>query len=254
MIAYLLVVHGSRNPTYGQQLHKLQQLIMEKFRSQGFFTPIAMAYLELGDQPLSVKIVNITQEYAQKGYKILKILPLFLLSGTHVLEDIPKEVAISRPFSPLKLELMAHLGQNQNLISLLQYKYQQQPTTHRILLTHGTKIPQGNQESEKIAQQLKAQIAYWSISPDLATIINQLSNSFSESIAILPYFLFSGKITEAIANETKKIQKQTNSKLQFIPPLGVTPELIEVIVKVMLTTPSEDKKLQNHQRKTILER
>ncbi len=233
MIAYILVVHGSRNPCYRQQLHQLEHLIIEKLNSQGFSVPIITTYLELGDQPLSVKIANFARKYAKKGYQTLKILPLFLLSGTHVLEDIPEEIEISRSFSPIRLELMSHLGQSEHLTTLLQYKYQQQPTTHRILLTHGTRIPQGNKESEEIAQKLKAETAYWSIPPNLATIIDKLPNSPSESIAILPYFLFSGKITEAIAQEIELLQKNTNSKLNFIPPLGVTPELVEVIVKVI---------------------
>lgn len=233
MIAYMLVVHGSRNPAYRQQLHQLQKLIIKKLNSQGFFAPIATAYLELGDQSLSVKIAHFAQEYAKKGYKILKILPLFLLSGTHVLKDIPEEMEISRLLSPIKLELMPHLGQSKDLITLLQEKYQQQPTTHRILLTHGTKIIQGNKESEEIARKLKAETAYWSISPNLATIVDKLPNSSSESIAILPYFLFSGKITDTIYDEVKILQKTTHSKLNFIPPLGITSELIEVIVKLI---------------------
>jgi sirohydrochlorin ferrochelatase len=236
MISYLLVVHGSRNPFYRQQLHQLQHLITEKLNNQGFFAPIATAYLELGDESLSVKIVNFAEEYAKKGYQTLKILPLFLLSGIHVLEDIPKEVEISRPFSPLKLELMSHLGQSKDLMTLLQHKYQQQPTTHRILLTHGTKILHGNQESEEIAQKLNAKTAYWSISPNLATVIDKLPNSPSDSIAILSYFLFSGKITDTIASQIELLQKDTQSQLKFISPLGVTPGFIEVIVKLIKNT------------------
>lgn len=233
MIAYMLVVHGSRNPTYRQQLDQLQQLIIEKLRSEGFIAPIATAYLELGDQSLSEKIINFAQKYSKQGYTTLKILPLFLLSGTHVLKDIPEEVEISRPFSPLKIELMIHLGQSKDLITLLDHKYQQQPTTHRILLSHGTKIAQGNQESEQIAKKLKAESAYWSILPNLATIVNQLPNSSSNSITILPYFLFAGKITDTIYDEIKSLQKVTQTKLNFIFPLGATPELTEVIVKLI---------------------
>lgn len=232
----MLVVHGSRNSAYRQQLDQLQQLIIEKLHSQGFTAPIVTAYLELGDQPLSKKIVNFAQKYAKKGYTTLKILPLFLLSGTHVLKDIPEEVEISRPFSPLKIELMIHLGQSENLITLLDNKYQQQPTNHRILLSHGTKIAQGNQESQQIAKKLKAESAYWSISPNLATIVNQLPNSCSNSIGILPYFLFTGRIIDTIYDEIKLLQKTTDTKLNFIFPLGATPELTEVIVQLIKTS------------------
>lgn len=233
MIAYMLVVHGSRNASYSQQLHQLQQLIMEKILDEGIVVPITTAYLELGNQPLSEKIVNFSQECAKKGYQTLRIFPLFLFSGTHVLEDIPKQVEISRPFSSLELQLMPHLGKSQDLVTLLQCKYQQQPTTHRILLTHGTRISQGNQESKDIAQKLNAETAYWSVSPNVTTIIHQLSHSSSESIAILPYFLFSGKITDEIAEDVKLLQPQVDNELYFIKPLGVTSELVEVIVKMM---------------------
>ncbi|NCO75649.1 MAG: sirohydrochlorin chelatase [Cyanobacteria bacterium] len=234
MIAYIFVVHGSRNPNYRHQLHKLTENITKLLSKEGFSPLLTTAYLELENQPLSFKISDFAQECAIKGYATLKILPLFLLSGTHVLQDIPQQVEIARLSSSIPLELMPHLGKSEDLMALLQNKYQQQPTTHRILLSHGTSITQGNQEIKAIAQKLNANIAYWSIFPYFANIIDNLLNYNPESIAIVPYFLFSGKITETIEQEIVLRSKNTKTKLIFIPPFGATKELAQVIVKQVI--------------------
>ncbi|BAQ64270.1 sirohydrochlorin chelatase [Geminocystis sp. NIES-3709] len=233
-VAYLVVVHGSRNSSYRQQLDELQDLIVEGLMQSCL---LATAYLELGEKPLSISIIDFAIECAKNGYQKLKILPLFLFSGTHVLQDIPKEVNIAQQNSPVFLELMFPIGQSRDLIDLLKSKYQKYPQYDRILFCHGTSLEQGKEESKILGKKLNAQVAYWSISPHLSTIIQNMINSGSKNIVILPYFLFSGKIIDSIEQDIKLLQEKTNINLVLLSPLGATIELAQVIIQKIKENP-----------------
>jgi sirohydrochlorin ferrochelatase len=226
--AYLLVVHGSRNSSYRQQLEQLQDLIVEGVNGNCILTT---AYLELGEKSLSDCIVEFSIECIKHNYKTLKIIPLFLFSGTHVLEDIPEEVNIAQKNVSITLELMPLMGGSKDLINVLESKYQEYPDFERVLFCHGTRLQQGKEESEIIAKKLKAKVAYWSILPKLSHILNDMINLGIKKIVILPYFLFSGKIIDSIEQEMQTLQENQDIELILLKPLGATVELAEVIIK-----------------------
>jgi sirohydrochlorin ferrochelatase len=228
--AYLLVVHGSRNLYYGEQLHQLVDQLKSQLNSQGIYVPLATAYLELAPQPLHQKIIDFAQDCATQGYQSVQILPLFLLSGTHVVHDIPNQVALAQLNSPLPLILQAHIGSSADLMSLLARQFEQANSRKRILLAHGTSLTEGNQELETMAQQLQAQVAYWSREPFIGQIVNNLLQAPAESIAILPYFLFTGKITDAIVTEINHLQQKSSTEIIILPTLAQSNEFIAIII------------------------
>ena len=231
--AYFFVVHGSRNFHYGQQLSLLVQNIKSQLNSQEISIPVATAYLELASQPLHQAIISFAKQCAIQGYELIKVFPLFLLSGTHVINDLPEQLALAEAQSPLALELMPHLGRSDELISLLRSQFALHHSRERILLAHGTSLAKGNQELEKIARQLEARVAYWSMQPSLNSVINDLIFSQVESVAILPYFLFTGKITKAIENEIKILQNNTEMKIITLPTLAQTSRFAEMVIQWM---------------------
>jgi sirohydrochlorin ferrochelatase len=51
-----------------------------------------------------------------------------------------------------------------------------------------------------------------------------------EEIAILPYFLFAGGITDAIAQTVERLSQQfPSAKLQMAEPIGASAELADLI-------------------------
>jgi len=236
---YLLVVHGSRNSLYAQQLQDLLMIIRQRLSFSGFSYRIDTAYLELGKQSLSDKIIEFGQELANNGYKSLKILPLFLLSGTHVVEDIPSEVEIARQHSSINIEIMPHLGEGEKIISLLRGEYEKWGGDSRILFCHGTSLREGNEEIESLAKKVNATVAYWSINPNLTTIITQLASYHPQKITILPYFLFHGKIIGAIASEIEQLQREVRSELILLPPLKEIQGLSDLIIDLMVKGSNE---------------
>jgi sirohydrochlorin ferrochelatase len=251
--AHLLVAHGSRNSDYQMSLQKLAHLVRQQLRQKegetqlntsennqfevkqtsGGLPLIDTAYLELGGLSLSEAMVNFAYLALSQNYQFVKIIPLFLLSGVHLREDIPAQLKLARQElkDRIDLELMPHLGSYQSLVKLLQQQFRQLPSQKRILLAHGSCLATGNQKCEQIAAQLEAELAYWSISPSLAEKVASLRELGIQSIAIIPYFLFEGKITQAIASQIEYLQKQY-PQLQLLggKPLGATRELANVIV------------------------
>lgn len=225
--AYLLVSHGSHDPRPEIAMQKLASLVCEKLKSQ-----VGTAYLELQPEPLHAQIVEFSRSILasqQKPIRI-KILPLFLLPGVHVMEDIPAEITQAQQIlgENAIIELQPYLGSNSGLINLLAQtavsaeKY--------ILLAHGSSRPGFQEAMDKLVSNLNVVIAYWAVPPKLESQVAQLVTDGYRQIAIMPYFLFAGGITDAIAGAVEKLQLQFPEVcFHLTEPLGANPELVDLI-------------------------
>ena len=251
--AHLLVAHGSRNSHYQMSLQKLahlvQQQIIQKYwenqlisaednkierKKLSLHPPLVdIAYLELTSISLSEAIVNFAFQALLQNNKFINIIPLFLLSGVHVLQDIPEQIKIAQGklTNHIEIQLMSHLGSYQSLVKLLEKQFIQLPGQKRILLAHGSRLKTGNQQCEQIANQLEAEVAYWSVNPSLQEKVASLVNLGVQSIAIIPYFLFEGRITQALADQIQQLRiEYPQIKVIAGKPLGATEELANLIV------------------------
>lgn len=263
--AYLLVTHGSRDPRPQIAAERLAYLVQQQLitkqqpslpqslaiqnrtfsttvRSSTAILPppssllIETASLELSPVSLSQQIQQFADQAKSLRLQNLKIIPLFLLPGVHVREDIPKEVAIAQQQlgKTITLELSPYLGSNPRLPHLLARQFRESPTVGKILIAHGSRYRGGNQPIESMANCLQALAAYWSVSPSLTEQIDALVEQGKETITIVPYFLFAGGITTAIAQQVQQLQRDLPQiQLQMGSPLGATPELAQLIVEGM---------------------
>ncbi len=230
--AYLLVVHGSRDPRPQIAVTQLAQQLsvwLQEFSPQQS-SHVGTAQLELGSQPLHVQIV----EFAHScGAKKVVILPLFLLPGVHVMEDIPAEVAIAAEIG-LELVVKPFLGSCGDLADLFALQRVDFPDS-TILLAHGSRRENGNQPVEQLAARLGLDPAYWSIEPSLVYRLVAGIDSGVREIGILLYFLFSGGITDAISESVEKIRTQfPQVKIRLGEPIGYSSKLVETIGKILL--------------------
>jgi sirohydrochlorin ferrochelatase len=242
--AYLLVAHGSRHSNYQKSLQKLAMLVWQQIRERQTISLrndnhptvsplVKTACLELSEFPLSDYICEFAQEAISKNYQSIKIIPLFLLSGIHVQEDIPRQIDIARQKLPslITIELRPHLGSHEHLLSILTQKFAPFKAQKKILLAHGSKLKNGNQECEKIATQLNVELAYWSIKPNIQEKIAYFSANGVKSIAIVPYFLFEGRITQAIAGEIEQLKRQyPQLNISASSPLGASCDVAKLVV------------------------
>ncbi|MEM9272897.1 MAG: sirohydrochlorin chelatase [Cyanobacteria bacterium P01_F01_bin.143] len=227
-IAYLLVFHGSRYATAAIAASRLANLLTERLPNP----LVSTAALELADLSLDESIIDFAQVAIADDYQTIQIVPLFLSQGVHVREDIPAAMALAQKKlgTTINLELTSSLGNCPEMPELLtqQLKSLSSSRTKRILLAHGSRLAGGNLPYEHLAKQLNAVNAYWSVPPDLAKIVKSLVRKENNTIEIILYFLFPGKITEAIAEQVQQLQAQfPQIDLILTPPLAATPGIIE---------------------------
>jgi sirohydrochlorin cobaltochelatase len=238
--AYLLITHGSRDPRPQHALEQLAALVTQdlslRFPSPKLAPLVGTAVLELAALTLHEQIQQFAETAIAVGYPKITLLPLFLLPGVHVMEDIPAEVAIAQAkiqaqIQEISLELAPHLGSYPELAAVLSQSASQLIASDRILMAHGSRRSGANQPIEAIAAALQALPAYWSVSPGLPEQISQLVAQGCTRIAILPYFLFAGGITDAIAQQVSQLAQQfPQTRLELGNPIGTTPALAQLIV------------------------
>ncbi|NEO16551.1 MAG: sirohydrochlorin chelatase [Moorea sp. SIO3F7] len=194
---------------------------------------VGTATLELADIPLHEQIGQFAQLAKGAGCQELKLLPLFLLRGVHVMEDIPWQVSLAQENlgSQMVIHLLPHVGANPALVRLLTNQWAKLEGDAKILLSHGTSRPGGQEETGAVANQLGAVAAYWSVQPSLWEQVSILTESGAKRIAILAYFLFEGRITDAIAQMLLEIQQKfPQVQLNLGKPIGVSEGLVDLIM------------------------
>ncbi len=262
--AFLLVYHGSRDPrpqkvcrhladyfqqylntfiygsehsysSVGKTTQQYSSLINPK--SQTLPSLVEIVALELSELPLHQNIVQFAGKAWNMGKKNLVIVPLFLSLGVHVTQDIPAEIALAQTQlqQPITISLSPPLGSYSGLESLLLEQFQHFATSARILLAHGSRLATANQQTEYLASHCNAQVAYWSTEPQLEAVVQEQMVNNPQKISIMPYFLFPGRITDAIAKKVAQLQSQfPETDLIIGQPLGATETLAKLIFDTII--------------------
>ena len=255
--AYLLVFHGSRDSRTQTAALNLRNLSIARKQPKNILTQhnyleknpnqndsesttfhssppplIEIAALELADLSLSESLINFAYRATKEGFKRIKVIPLFLAPGVHVQSDLPREIALANKEigSMVTLELLPYLGKYLEIVNLLSQHFEELSSESRILIAHGSKLPEVAEYYRELGAKLNADVAYWSTEPKFAEQIKLNIAAGSQKIAILPYFLFPGRITETIATEIANLQQEyPQVELRLGKPLGTTPAIAELI-------------------------
>lgn len=223
---YLLVAHGSRDPRPQFTLEKLAKHLSERLANLTASESIPLVgtgVLELGPTPLHEQICRFGEESLALGIAKVQVVPLFLLPGVHVREDIPTEIAIAQQQlgDRIEINVRSHLGSHlpgltQCVTTLMESRWDAKSSTLPpsrssptwILLAHGSRRPGANLPVEEIAEKVGAVTAYWSVPPSLEERVRFLISKGYAEIGIVPYFLFTGGIADAIANSLQQLKKE----------------------------------------------
>jgi sirohydrochlorin cobaltochelatase len=236
--AYLLVSHGSRDPRPQIAINQLADrlhLYLETIPPDKLSILVGTAQLELAAKPLHLQISDFACKCTEIGISRIVILPLFLIPGVHVMEDIPAEIALAEQEigNRLKLVVAPFLGADPNFADLFGANRSILPS-QSIILAHGSRKTGGNEVVEQLANRLDLTPAYWSVAPSLADMVAKLIATGATEIGILPYFLFAGGITDAIAKLVLELTAQyPQVQLRLGNPIGNSPELVGTIVKIL---------------------
>jgi sirohydrochlorin cobaltochelatase len=236
--AYLLVSHGSRDPRPQVAIDKLaDRLRLHLAAISPAKSPIlvGIAQLELATKPLHLQISDFARQCTKIGISQIVILPLFLIPGVHVMEDIPAEVilATEKIGDFVKLVVAPFLGLNPDFINLFAQNCSSLPS-QSIIFAHGSRKAGGNEIVEQLANRLDLTAAYWSVAPNLADTVAKLVATGATEIGILQYFLFAGGITDAIEKLVSELRVQyPQVQLRVGEPIGNSPELVDTIGQIL---------------------
>lgn len=175
---------------------------------------------------------------AQAEPQVVILLPLFLLPGVHVMVDLPAEVAQAQAQlgSSVHLMIAPYLGSHPGMLQILSQQIAELSVDAWILLTHGSRRPGANQTIQTLAKQVGAIPAFWTNEPSLETRCEELLQLGCRTIAVLPYFLFPGGTTDAIAHQVKALaDSYPNLRLHLTPPLAVGPDLTHLLLELAMT-------------------
>jgi sirohydrochlorin cobaltochelatase len=222
--ALFFVTHGSSDR---RSWLALQNLVTVARTHSDY--PISGGCLEGQPQSLAQQLEQFADEVIPLGIKEIVILPLFLLAGVHVSEDIPHEVAIAQDNVQTKAQtklifrVTSHLGTNSQIPNLLSQHFQKYRNTASpersglILVSHGSRLSGANQVVEDLATHCQAIAAYWGVEPKIETQIENLLAAGINQINVLPYFLTEGGITEAIARKLDLYRDRAQIELLPVP-------------------------------------
>ena len=258
--AYFFIIHGSRNRETLLAATQLKQLLISKIlskidlprlpllaqnglESEGGNTKtldfcstplLEIAALEMSVIPLSQSLVEFAQKANSQGCNVIKVFPLFLAPGVHVTEDIPVEIslAIKQLNNQITIELSPFIGKYSGMAQLLKDKFADLSAETCILVSHGSRLAGVADYYENLADRINAINAYWSRDPSLDLQVKLQIAAGKKRIAILPYFLFPGKITQAISMQVARLrQEYPEVELILGKPLGATEAVAELIAK-----------------------
>ena len=114
MNALLLVAHGSRREQSNDEVRILADKLKQHCNDQ--YPIIHAAFLELAE-PL---IPDGIKKCVDDGAKSVIVLPYFLNSGRHVVEDIPGIVEETiKDYPGIEIKIASHLGASDLMVELL---------------------------------------------------------------------------------------------------------------------------------------
>lgn len=236
--SYFLVAHGSRDSRPQVALKNLGVLFKKVLADSKPPRLLRAPLVEIGTLEFAaVSLAEQLEDFGKRtravGLHLMQVLPLFLLPGIHVKEDIPREVASAQVSlgTDVKIELQPYLGSHPGIVYLLSSQIRHVKTDAWILLAHGSRRPGSHHPIELLAAQLGAVAAYWFVSPSLRARVEELVNIGCRYIGIVPYFLFVGEITDAIAQEVAELSLTYKSVNFYLAhPLSPSVELASLIL------------------------
>jgi sirohydrochlorin ferrochelatase len=114
MKALLIIAHGSRRKQSNEEVVAIAERLKQHCSEQ--YKIIHAGFLELADTLIPEGIKKCVDD----GATSIIVLPYFLNSGRHVIEDIPQIVNETKPYYPdIEIKIAAHLGASTLIMDLL---------------------------------------------------------------------------------------------------------------------------------------
>lgn len=112
MTGTIILAHGSKRP----ETKLILDSIISKVSKKSGIKNIDGAYLQLCE-PLLEEVLK--KQY-ENGIRNIKVMPLFLFDGIHVLKDIPEYIEeITKELPGLEVTLTSHIGDDDRIADIV---------------------------------------------------------------------------------------------------------------------------------------
>jgi len=109
----ILLGHGSRREEANEEIHRMAGIIQEIDKSRFY----EVAFLSIGHPRLK----DAVEALIKKGCAKIIIMPMFLVTGSHINKDIPEEVLLQKAVHPnIEFILTKHFGSHPGIINIIQ--------------------------------------------------------------------------------------------------------------------------------------
>jgi sirohydrochlorin cobaltochelatase len=213
----LLVGHGTREPGGNEEIEALAQT----WRARRPGWRIEVCWIEHAP----VLLQDGLRRAAQDAARVL-VLPLILNAAGHVKMDIPEALEEARAGFPDTQFLCApHLGPVEPILAILKRRLRQamaeldMPDPHStgvVLLGRGSSDRQANGDMAMMARWLLEEsdhelvdLAFTGVTwPRLERVVQRQCLLGMTQVVVLPYYLFTGVLTERIARQVEHLRQQ----------------------------------------------
>lgn len=213
----LLVGHGSR--FQGGNAETLR--FAEQWRARHPDWRIQTCFIEYDEVLLDTGL-----DLAAREARRVLVLPLILNAAGHVKMEIPAAIAAARQRHPgVTFDSGRHLGMGREVLAILQARLEglmaglampDPRTTGVILLGRGSSDAGANGELAKMARWVfeanhhdLVDLAFTGITwPRLETVAQRQARLGMTQVAIVPVYLFAGRLTERIAAQVERLRVQ----------------------------------------------
>jgi sirohydrochlorin ferrochelatase len=114
----LIVAHGSRREASNEEVRVLAAQVAKHLQLSA--DKVQVAFLELAAPSLATAL----NDCFTRGVNEVSVLPYFLSSGTHVINDVPREIAAVQTTWPDKvIKVLPHIGAAHSMVNLIASSY-----------------------------------------------------------------------------------------------------------------------------------
>src|SRR5690554_997721 len=114
----LIVAHGSRREASNQEVRVLAQHVATQLQLPA--EQVQVAFLELATPSIATAL----NQCFQRGVNEVTVLPYFLSSGNHVVNDLPQEIAaVQEDWPDKRIKLLTHIGAIEGMVDLIANAY-----------------------------------------------------------------------------------------------------------------------------------
>lgn len=109
----VLIAHGSRREEANEEIRVLARLVQEADRGGRY----EVAFMQFGSPNLPEAVAKLEAQ----GVKQVIVMPLFLITGNHVTQDIPAELeVIKAQFPDMEFVMARHFAAHPALVQIVQ--------------------------------------------------------------------------------------------------------------------------------------